>query len=149
MKIFTSYFYQIRNFKPYMIPLSTAKWDPKWYSGYGNIYLDKNNVYNGLRIEPLVPDHSCIGLCRGVDKCPDKDPNNCQFLKNYRNQLNKINCNELVKDLSQLDVINLTDHETYVILIFHEAPDNLCSEREVVKRWFKDNNFNVEELFFE
>ena len=31
MKIMTSYFYAIRFFKPNMIPISTAKWDPKWY----------------------------------------------------------------------------------------------------------------------
>lgn len=31
MKILTSYFYQIRNFKPYQIPLSTAISDPAWY----------------------------------------------------------------------------------------------------------------------
>lgn len=29
MKIRTSYFYQIRNFKKNMIPVSTAMWDPK------------------------------------------------------------------------------------------------------------------------
>ena len=31
MKIYTSYFYQIRFFKPNMIPLSTAKYDPSWF----------------------------------------------------------------------------------------------------------------------
>ena len=31
MKIYTSYFYQIRNFKPNMIPVSTAISDPFWY----------------------------------------------------------------------------------------------------------------------
>lgn len=31
MKILISYFYQIRFFKPNMIPLSTAAFDPKWF----------------------------------------------------------------------------------------------------------------------
>ena len=31
MKIATSYFYQIRNFKPWMIPVSTCLSDPEWY----------------------------------------------------------------------------------------------------------------------
>lgn len=31
MKIYTSYFYMVRFMKPYMIPLSTAKFDPAWF----------------------------------------------------------------------------------------------------------------------
>ena len=31
MKIYTSYFYQIRNFKQNMIPISTCLSDPEWY----------------------------------------------------------------------------------------------------------------------
>ena len=43
----TSYFYQIRNFKPNMIPLSTALWDPKWFhknKGHSFQFKDKNGV---------------------------------------------------------------------------------------------------------
>ena len=31
MKIRISYFYQVRNFKPNMIPMSTAISDPAWF----------------------------------------------------------------------------------------------------------------------
>ena len=31
MEFYTSYFYKIRFMKPYMIPLSTAVFNPKWY----------------------------------------------------------------------------------------------------------------------
>ena len=53
MKIMTSYFYQIRFFKPYMIPLSTAKWDPKWFhrnQGQNYQFKDKNGewLFSGL-----------------------------------------------------------------------------------------------------
>ena len=49
MKILTSYFYQIRNFKPYQIPLSTAISDPAWYHPKnGDYYVDKNGVINGF-----------------------------------------------------------------------------------------------------
>ena len=48
MKIATSYFYQIRNFKPYMIPVSTALSDPEWYRPPAGqeYYIDKerNNM---------------------------------------------------------------------------------------------------------
>ena len=33
MKIYISYFYAVRFFKPYQIPMSTAVWDPKWWRG--------------------------------------------------------------------------------------------------------------------
>lgn len=57
MKFYISYFYQIRFFKPNMIPISTAKWDPKWYSQNGKPYIDKRGVVNGLRAPVLaLPD---------------------------------------------------------------------------------------------
>ena len=56
MKIKTSYFYQIRNFKPYQIPLSTAISDPAWYhSKTEDYYIDKNGVINGFCIQFLPP----------------------------------------------------------------------------------------------
>ena len=69
MKFYTSYFYQIRNFTPNMIPLSTACGDPLWFhKGMDNSYtfFDKNGVINGLRAEMLHPDNSCSGLCEGM-----------------------------------------------------------------------------------
>ena len=46
MKILTSYFYQIRFFKPNIIPLSTCLSDPVWYhkgNGKSFYYKDKND----------------------------------------------------------------------------------------------------------
>ena len=36
MRILVSYFYHVRHFKPYMIPFSTAVWDPAWYHNFNN-----------------------------------------------------------------------------------------------------------------
>ena len=36
IKVQTSYFYQIRNFTPNMVPLSTAMWDPKFHEAPNN-----------------------------------------------------------------------------------------------------------------
>ena len=48
MRILVSYFYHVRHFKPYMIPFSTAVWDPAWYHNFNKChnytYLDKNGV---------------------------------------------------------------------------------------------------------
>ena len=56
MKIRTSYFYQIRNFKKNMIPVSTAMSDPLWYRPeQGQEYFfDKRGIVNGLRYTPLI-----------------------------------------------------------------------------------------------
>ena len=61
MDFYTSYFYQIRNFTPNMIPLSTACGDPAWYHAGRDknfVYFDNNKVCNGLRAEMLHPDKS-------------------------------------------------------------------------------------------
>ena len=40
MKLAISYFYKIRFFQPWMIPISTAAWDPKYYhDNRGKDYL--------------------------------------------------------------------------------------------------------------
>ena len=65
MKVATSYFYQIRFFKPNMIPVSTAMWDPKWFHNFKNqyhVFKDRNGVYNGLRYPALSPKGECEGL---------------------------------------------------------------------------------------
>lgn len=67
MKIALSYFYQIRHFKKYMIPVSTAAWDPAWFHINGekdSVYKDKNGIYNGLRFNELAPGKSCNNLCK-------------------------------------------------------------------------------------
>jgi len=86
MKILTSYFYQIRNFKPYQIPLSTAISDPAWYHPKnGDYYVDKNGVINGLRIGMLQPQRSLGFLCGG--KTCTQQPDSCRFLRAYYDQL--------------------------------------------------------------
>ena len=56
MNIVTSYFYQIRNFTPNIIPVSTALSDPAWYRPPEGkeYYIDKRGIICGLRYEPLI-----------------------------------------------------------------------------------------------
>ena len=56
MQIYTSYFYQIRNFKKNMVPVSTAITDPAWYRPPQGkeYYIDKRGIVCGLRYEPLI-----------------------------------------------------------------------------------------------
>lgn len=151
MNIYTSYFYQIRFFKPWMIPMSTAMYDPKWYhnkQGPNYVYFDKNRVLNGIRLLSFVPGHDCEDLCRGPEGC-GSEPDSCEFLKRYRKQLDRIDFDAFIEWAERYcKVYKKTfklDHEPDIILIFHETPDNPCSERVVMHQWFNDNNYPIRE----
>lgn len=152
MQLYTSYFYQIRNFPKNLIPLSTAIWDPKWYhegKSQSNIFLDKRGVLNGMRIEELAPGSRCANQCHGIDQCYTKDPSKCDFLMNYRSQLDELDFKEFIKSLCSLSealakINNL--EEVDFAFIFHEDPSNKCSEREAVQEWLKNNGIEVTEF---
>ena len=154
MKIYTSYFYQVRFMKPYMIPLSTARFDPSWfyqnkYQGY--VWQDKNGVYNGIRAEEFAPGVKCSGLCYGKDSCKSS-PNNCLFLKTYKYQLfNELDYNNIIERCNHLaqsvkNTENFTE-EPIIIFLVHEAFNNPCSERKVIQEWFAANGKEVKEWF--
>lgn len=154
MKIFTSYFYQIRFFRPYMIPLSTAVGDPLWYHRDSKdksvVFVDRRGVINGLRILPLVPDSTCSNLCHGRDNCSEPDPTSCSFLQNYYKQLEKINFDEFMENLSShigtICARRSINVEPFVVIIVHESIYNQCSERVMIQKWFADNGITVTEL---
>lgn len=151
MKLYTSYFYQIRFFSPNIVPMSTALYDPKWYHnhrGPNHVYLDKRQVINGIRIESFHPDNTCADLCHG--RPCDSTPDQCEFLRRYRAQLDKIDFDEFIKWCKRFAKIyrksmNLKD-EVSLAFIFHETPDNPCSERVVFQQWFQDHHYQIEEF---
>ena len=155
MKIMTSYFYQIRNFIPNMIPLSTAVWDPKWYHQNKNQkfhFIDKNGVINGLRAEPFMPGEECEGECYGPETCSINNPHICNFLRHYRHQLDRLNYNEIITRFERLgnflkNELNFKE-EPIMVLIVHEAYTNPCSEREVIQEWFKSHEYPIQEFIF-
>lgn len=140
MKISITYFYNIRFFKPNQIPVSTALFDPKWYHNFKNkktIFLDKNNVVNGFNLSILNPDpHSSY-----CTNCDHTKSDNCQFLKEYRKKifsLNKSTIDFVLKSIAvKVQSINHFEGEPEIVLIVHEKPDNPCSERQVLKDYFK------------
>lgn len=158
MKIKISYFYMIRFFKPYQIPISTAIWDPKWYHDFKKenyTFKDKNGVWNGFYYLPLAPGESCEGLCNGVDKCNSgKDPNNCKFLREYKKQLDNIDFDKMILFFKNLcNKIERTENlkekydcEPEIILIVYETPNNPCSERASIINLFKQHGIDVEEF---
>lgn len=153
MKIAISYFYKIRFFKPWMIPLSTAKWDPEWYhqgKDYKHTFIDKNGVINGYRIESFAPGATCEGLCGGPAQC-GSDPGSCAFLSTYRKQLAAIDFESLKAKLeefsNQLKASSAwPPQEPVFVFIVYEPPQKKCSERGAIMDWFKSHGCECNEL---
>lgn len=141
MKLYTSYFAQLRNFPPNLVGLSTAIWNPKWL----NPGRDKNGAI-WLDIPPLKPGKECDGLCNG--KCAPKHPNDCDFLKVYHKQLDKIDFKKFIEHLETLaKTIQLGENleEVNFAFLVYEKYDNPCSERKIIQQWFRDNGIEIEE----
>ena len=155
MKIYTSYFYQIRFFPKNLIPLSTAHSDPLWYHqnthNHKLQFIDKRGVLNGLRAEPFVPivHGDGDGTCYGPENCGNI-PELCAFMKNYREQLDQLSYLDIIQRCQILGK-NIENRlgEEYAnpdfAFIVHEAPWNPCSERRIIQEWFYDNGLRVEE----
>ena len=146
MQIYTSYFYQVRFMTPHMIPISTAKYGPSWFK-QGKPWKDKNGVWNGLCAPQFAPGPMCDNLCRGPEVCDTHDPTKCLFLKTYRYQLDKLDFNDVIARCERLgnyikSLENFSE-EPVIIFLVHEAPNNSCSERQVIQEWFVANGKKV------
>lgn len=131
MKLYTSYWAQIRNFPPTLVGLNTTMWPPKWRP----LGQDKRGVWV-IDCPPFKPGLQCEGLCNG--KCSPKHPEDCEFLKTYRNQLDDIDVEEFLTKLEKLaNKFKENEHldEVDFALIVYEAPQNLCSERQSILEW--------------
>ena len=149
MKIWITYFYNIRFLKPHQVPLSTAVWDPKWYScgETGKAWMNKDSVIYGLRLEELNPKN-----CHAIECCPcpnkGNTDGNCDFLRSYSEGLSKLNFSEIYKKLESIQemVSKYTGKEAEIVLIVYETPRNPCSERKPIMDWFQKNGINIQEL---
>ena len=141
MKLYTSYFYQIRNFPRNLIPLSTVVWPPKYpikdSTGKPALIID---------CPPLKPGSECAGLCNG--SCNPPHPQDCKFLQTYRKQLEAINVDEFIAQLIVLkERIEEGEHleDVNFALIVFEAPSRACSERGELQNWLRAHGVEIEE----
>ena len=141
MKLATSYFYQIRNFKPWMIPVSTAISDPEWYMAPAGkeYYIDKRGIVCGLRYEPLI-------VHKGIDcGCPCSEKaslqGQCTFTQAYKELLNTLNLSTVLKAFeycaSKFQKELGFKEEPIIVLMVHEAWSNPCSERKALQEFFR------------
>ena len=144
MRIYTSYFYQIRFFPKNLIPLSTAVWDPKWFHANQNQqykFKDKRGVINGLRAEMFAPKDDSCKHCGDIERAKYVD-DFCPFKIRYYYQLQQLDFCEIWKHFIAL-AEKIKSKEEFddvdFALILHEAPGNTCSERSTIQRWFREN----------
>jgi len=141
MRLYTSYFAQIRKFPTNLVGLSTAVWNPRWRpmgkDARGVICVD---------CPPFKPGHSCSGLCNG--KCNPKHPDDCEFLKVYKAQLDKLNIHSIQESLGKLATQIARDEKLQDIdfaFLVYETPTNPCSERVAIQQYFKEHGIKCEE----
>ena len=141
MKLYTSYFAQLRKFPPNLIGLSTAVWNPKWRP----MGKDKRGVIC-VDCPPFKPGHTCEGLCNG--SCNPKHPQDCAFLKAYKAQLDNLNIISIQESLGKLGAQIAQDEGftdvDFAFLVF-ETPTNPCSERVAIQQYFKEHGINIQE----
>jgi len=140
MKIYTSYFTQIRHFKPNQLPLSTAVWNPKWYRE--SAWIDKRGVICGTSLPELSP--ASISQCC---PCSNKTAPTCEFLERYTNYLYTLDFDAIMEKIKQMASIveEMTGEEAEIMLMVYEVPSNPCSERVPLQNWFKSYGIEVEE----
>ena len=154
MQYYISYFQQLRYFDKTCIPIDTSVWAPKWLdpSNGKKQYLNESQVMIGIKEESFlmsedeIPEEMCAGKpCPYIDKHP-----HCQFLDAYWKHLQKIDFDGyLIPELSRIaeEVRKIThfEGEPKIILMVHEKPDNLCSERIGLVRLFKEHGIELKE----
>lgn len=141
MKLYTSYWAQVRNFPKNLVGLNTTFWPPKWRP----LGKDKNNVWV-IDCPPLKPGSECTGLCDG--SCNPPHPQDCKFLQTYRRQLEAIDVDEFIAQLIVLkEQIEEGEHleDVDFALIVFEAPSRACSERGELQNWLRAHGVEVEE----
>lgn len=145
MKIYTSYFYKIRFFEPYMIPVSTCISDPAWFKPpEGKEYfLDKRGVICGLRYEPLIIQKAATPCVGAEEICAMRfmEDYKCPFLSDYELLLHTlVDYHKTIKAFNtcankMANKYNFTQ-EPIICLMVYEAPNNPCSERKALQNFF-------------
>lgn len=155
MNVAVSYFAQLRNFKPNMVPVSTALFDPKWFHDNKDVkhkFIDKRGVLNGVRCKDLAPGPTCNTLCGGTVACSDR-PESCSFIKKYKEQLDDLNkdkfkqyCENVVKCSAEL--LGIPEESIVLVFMVYEKYNNPCSERSSLLEFLNDCGFDAAELSY-
>lgn len=150
MKYYITYFYNVRFLDKNTLPISTAKWDPKWFhnnQSQGYVFKDKRGIYNGIRFDELSP-YKLTHV--GCGKNCKEDPASCSFKTAYSKYLHTLNFKDINMKIQALaQAFMQSQHTTElpdICLLVHEKSDNPCSERQPLIDWFKENGIDLIEF---
>lgn len=156
MKIYISYFYQLRFFPQNLIPISTATFDPKWFHDFNGskyVFADKRGVINGLRAPafnlPYEIQEELENKKVACQKNCLQTPPNCAFMNAYRDYLNTLDFDNIMERIVKLankakETFGIKD-DIDVVLMVHEATYVPCSERPILKEWFENHGVEITE----
>ena len=125
--------------------MSTALSDPDWFRApEGKEYFyDKRGIVCGLRYEPLIVQREGSHIC----PCDEKDlAPACPTMIEYEQLLHSLVDKEKTLKAFEYCANKFQKeigfkHEPIIVLIVYESPDNKCSER-----WALQKYFNCKEL---
>lgn len=150
MRIYISYFYQLRFFPKNAIALSTAKYDPKWFhnwQGNDHVFVDKRGVINGLRAEEFNCSEETVNHLTEIGEmchpgCYRERP--CKFMQLYEQELDRLDLDYVLKHF-EIVAEKLKIDDPIFILLVHESPTVLCAERPIIQKWFAKHGIDVQE----
>ena len=118
MKIYTSYFANLKNLPPDIFPISIARKTPPWF--------------DGLSIKLLAPDDHTLLKYK-------YDGNKERYAKEYTDEVLKyLYAPKLVQ------ILNVRSGGRDVVLLCYESPEKFC-HRHLVSDWLNRNGFHCQE----
>ena len=122
MKIYTSYFSNLKNLPDDIIPISIAGKAPDWY--------------NGLQYKKLAPKYDFFMEWK-------KNHDNDYYISCFNEQvLSKLDARQVFVDLIELTPTSITLPK--IALICYENPSDFC-HRHLVANWLNKNGYECEE----
>ena len=120
MKIYTTYFANVRNLPEDIVPISISGKAPSWWTG--------------LEYKKLAPKYSFFSVWKETQ-------DNDYYIKHfYEEVMAKLTPAKVVNDIAMM-----VPQETSIAFVCYEAPGKFC-HRHLVADWLKANDFNVEEI---
>ena len=103
-----------------------------------------------MRLETIIEQGRHSNHGPDICPCESKNYQTCSFLKQYRDNLENINFNNMVQDMQKFannykENENI-DEEITLVLIVYEAPNNHCSERHALQDYFTSHGIECFEL---
>lgn len=118
MKIFTSYFANLKKIPDNIVPISISCKPPKGY--------------NGLEYMLLAPSKALLSAWH-------KNHDESNYRQVFCRQLSNLNADAVVRVLEYLS------KGRDIVLVCYERPENFC-HRHLVAEWFGENGYQTEEL---